>query len=236
MKPNGSRARAALLLIWIVFGLEVLSLISAWMQYNLLQDIVAGKYVSENDIAWNELREQLVGFIYGVALLISAITFIRWFRRAYGNLGHAGYHLTYREGWAAGAWFVPFLNWLRPYQIMRELYEGSRIAIPQMEAKQALTKGRRNLPFWWLFWLANNILGQVIFNMSRRTQTLDTLQFITGLSIISNVVGLFLCMLTVLVIREYARVEDLLVAKADPYTDTYLPAEEEPGELLKEVY
>ena len=177
-------------------------------------------------------------------LLFSAITFIRWFRRAYNNLGHTGYRLTYGEGWAAGAWFVPFLNWLRPYQIMRELYEGSRIAIPQREAKQALLKGRRNLPFWWLFWLANNFLGQAIFNMSRRPQNMDTLQSITTLSLISNGVGLVLCLLAIVVIRDYARVEHLLVAEEpSAYADydlaekiAFLPAEGDADAPLQETF
>jgi hypothetical protein len=242
LKPNDSRARAALLLIWIMFGLEVLSLISSWMQFNLLQDMVAGVYVSESDIAWNDMREQLLGVIYLAGIIVSAITFIRWFRRAYKNLERTGYRLTYREGWATGAWFVPFLNWVRPYQIMRELYEGSRLVIPQMEAKQALSKGRKNLPFWWLFWLANNILGQVIFNLSRGPQNLDRLQSITTLSLISNFVGLVLCLITVVIIREYSRVEHLLVPKADPYfEDSLIPVDEvfstgATGEPLKGLY
>lgn len=42
IKPNGQRAKVAIILIWIMLVLEVISLISGYLQYNLLQIAVNG--------------------------------------------------------------------------------------------------------------------------------------------------------------------------------------------------
>ncbi|MPZ89353.1 MAG: DUF4328 domain-containing protein [Nitriliruptorales bacterium] len=52
----------------------------------------------------------------------STISFIWWFRRAYGNLPALGHARHHGVGWSIGAWFVPILNLFRPKQIAIELW------------------------------------------------------------------------------------------------------------------
>jgi hypothetical protein len=47
LKPNGQRAANAVILIWIVLGLEVISLISGCFQCSLLRTAADGGAVSE---------------------------------------------------------------------------------------------------------------------------------------------------------------------------------------------
>jgi hypothetical protein len=57
-------------------------------------------------------------------LVVAAVGFLVWFHRAYKNLKLMGRNQL-GTGWAIGGWFVPFLNLVRPYQIMRELVTSS---------------------------------------------------------------------------------------------------------------
>ena len=123
LKPNEQRAKAAIILIWIVLILEITSLVSSYLQYDLLQRISSGAIVSSFTAAANFIRQQIIGYVYFIAYVISAITFIRWFRRAYFNLHLRVDHLSNSEGWAAGSWFVPIINFYLPYKIMKELYQ-----------------------------------------------------------------------------------------------------------------
>ena len=122
LKPNRQSAKNAITLIWIILVLEIVSLISGYFQYDLLQTVVNGGDISMEAADSNDSREQIIGIIYMIAYVISAVTFIQWFRRAYFNLHSLVPNLTYTEGWAAGSWFVPVIGFFRPYQIMVELY------------------------------------------------------------------------------------------------------------------
>ncbi|MDR0666202.1 MAG: DUF4328 domain-containing protein [Campylobacteraceae bacterium] len=122
LKPNEQRAKKAIILIWIVLILEIVSFISSYMQYDLLQTFANGGYISPEAADANDNREQIIGIFCLIAYIISAVTFIMWFRRAYYNLHQEADSLLYAEGWAAGSWFIPIINLYRPYKIMKELY------------------------------------------------------------------------------------------------------------------
>src|SRR5687768_5404427 len=105
LRPNADRAKNAILLIWVVTALEVISFVSGYMQYNLLVSVQNGGEISDSTATANDLREQIIGIVLLIATVASIITFIQWFRRAYFNLHMQMNGLTWSEGWAAGAWF-----------------------------------------------------------------------------------------------------------------------------------
>ena len=86
LKPNEQRAKAAIILIWIFFILEIVSLISNYLQYDLLQRALSGGMISTLTVTFNDLRQQIISYTQLIVYIICAITFIRWFRRAYFNL------------------------------------------------------------------------------------------------------------------------------------------------------
>ena len=114
LKPNGQRAKTAITMIWVVLILEIISLISGYLQYDLLQILANGGDVSMEAADSNDLREQAISIVYLITFVISGVTFIQWFRRAYFNLHSKVNHLSHTEGWAAGSWFVPIINLYRP--------------------------------------------------------------------------------------------------------------------------
>ena len=94
-------------------------------------------------------------------LLASYVVLIRWLRRAYYNLHQLpGINPEYTDGWAAGAWFVPFLNLSRPYKIMREVWEDTqRAALGQVVEPTTL------LGWWWAAWLVKTVIGRITGRM-----------------------------------------------------------------------
>lgn len=210
LRPNEQRAKNAIVLIWIILALEIASLISGYFQYDLLNTVANGGEISTETANANDSREQIVGIIYMIAYIISGIMFIQWFRRAYYNLHQKVNRLSHSEGWAAGAWFVPILNLFRPYQIMKELYN---------ETKDLLVKNGLNisenfstsiLGWWWTLWIINNFLGQFVSRYSMRAETIDELTTMTIASMVSNIVGIPLALITVKVIKGYSKIEPLL--------------------------
>ncbi|MEJ8818854.1 DUF4328 domain-containing protein [Lacibacter sp. H407] len=210
VKPNEQRAKNAIILIWIMLSLEVISLISGYFQYELLQTAADGGEITTEAANANDLREQVIGIVYLIATIISAIMFIRWFRRAYFNLHQLVHGLRFTEGWAAGSWFVPIISLFRPFQIMKELYQETRELLVLRETTIYEKFSTAALAVWWTLWVVNNLVGQFVFRYSMSAETIDELTTVTIANMIGNLIGIPLALITVKVIKDYAVVEPLL--------------------------
>lgn len=211
LRPNDERAKTAVILIWVALVMDIISLGSGYMQYDLFYSAVNSGGVSVEDFQANNVREQLIAIVSLIVVIISAVTFIQWFRRAYFNLHQKVNHLSHTEGWAAGAWFVPFVNLYRPYQIMKEMYEETSALLSKNEVSnrgESLSTG--TVGAWWGVWIITGILGQIVFRMSMNAEEADALMSITILGMVQSALGIPLAFLAVKVIKDYAKVEPAL--------------------------
>jgi hypothetical protein len=206
LKPNGQRAKNAIILIWIILVLDVLSLISGYFQYDLLSTVANGGFISPVQATLNDLREQIIAILYLLASIVSAIMFIQWFRRAYFNLHLHVDYLLHPEGWAAGSWFVPIVSFYRPYQIMKELYEES-IELLEKRGIHIPNISMNYISVWWAFWILSSIFGQIILRITLKSNTVDDYIFTTICSMIQNIVNIPLALLAIQVIKNYAKLE-----------------------------
>jgi hypothetical protein len=106
--------------------------------------------------------------LYAILLLPSAaftitaiVMFLRWFSRAYRNLPALGVRgLRFTPGWAVGAWFVPFLNLVRPKAIADDIWRASDPELPSA-APAPVWRTRRVAGFvhwWWGTYLLSFLL------------------------------------------------------------------------------
>ena len=211
LRPNEQRGRILLSFIWIVLIIEVLSLISSGMQYDLLQTISRGGEITDEVATANDLREQLIAIIYLIAYIISGIVFIMWFRRAYFNLHQKVNTLSYSESWAAGSWFVPFVNLYRPFQIMKELYDETKKYITGRDGNTEIDLTTKFLGFWWALWIISGIFGQINWRLFRNAETLSDFIASTTFDIAGGLLGIGLALVTIRVIKDYSSVEKLLI-------------------------
>ena len=90
--------------------------------------------------------------------IICIILFIRWFSRAYKNLKRLNVSMRFSEVWTVTSWFVPILNCIRPYQMMKELWIKTQENIPN-------NKDIRNegvVTIWWIIYMISLILNSLI--------------------------------------------------------------------------
>jgi hypothetical protein len=152
------------------------------------------------------MREQIIGVLYLIVYIISTVTFIQWFRRAYFNLHLRVDYLLHTEGWAAGSWFVPVISLFRPYQIMKELYEES-IELLEKRGIRVPDISMNYISVWWAFWILSSIFGQVILRITLKSNTVDDYIFTTICGMIQNIVNIPLAILAIQVIKNYAKLE-----------------------------
>lgn len=205
LKPNDRRAKNAISMIWAVLAMGLITTI-----FNLIDEI----YMVDANYSTVDYRIMTAfyygmsasGILYTMIYLVSAVIFIMWFRRAYNNLHEMRSGLTYTEGWAAGAWFVPIMNLYVPYRIMKELYTGTNTLLSQ-NLETCTTRLKTNyLVWWWALWLITGFFGQISF----RAYWNGHADIGLPADIISTLLMIPLAVVTVIVIKDYAEIEPLL--------------------------
>jgi Domain of unknown function (DUF4328) len=191
-----------LISFYVLAFLQIIVLASNFLQYLLLQKYKEGNF-NEVDASANDLRQQIVVIIHLVMFIVCIVLFILWFRRAYNNLNLSGKANTkYTEGWAAGAWFVPFLNLGRPYLIMQEIWEKTQ------EATEGLLNYYRSniVGWWWTLWIISNVTTNVTSKIFTGS-SIDDLYNATIADFICNIFELGALVLIIIIVKSVAEFE-----------------------------
>ena len=198
-----SLTRFLKIMLWIFLGVCLLSLQSDFMQMNLL----GGGSFSQAKAESNDARQRIIGLVFLAAFIVTGIAFLKWIYRANSNCrGFGAQDMEFSPGWSIGYYFIPIMNLYRPFAAMKEIWK-----VSGNPANWRSATGSPLLGWWWALWLISGILGQVSFRMSLNTDTISSLQVATIASIISAVVDIPLCLVSVkLVSAVFAKQESLV--------------------------
>lgn len=220
LKNNENRAKNAISLLWIIFIMYFVLIFSDILQTLMLNDIKSGITVSMEKVQLNDLRQLIVSYLYLAIFIISAITFILWFRRAYYNLHQKVTYLNYSEGWAAGAWFVPIVFWFYPLQIMKELYNETHELLEKNQIQPKAKNNQLLIGCWWALWIIVELLSRYEFIKMRSATTVDDMLFLTNFSIVSNILALVNTVLIIKLVKDYALLESQLYTISEESDNT----------------
>lgn len=202
LKDNRQRAHNAKIWLKLSMGLQVLVIPYSFYMLYMVEQMEVGM-VNYADIQLLIGLTSIMG-ILGLGLFIgTAITFIQWFRRAYFNAHILFKGLTYSEGWAAGAWFVPIMWWFAPYQIASDFYKKTESKLNN----EGIISGKSQfhlVGWWWGLWVASSILDNVNVRWGVSQSTEITF------SVLSNLMGLAAGFFILKVIDNYSKMEDHL--------------------------
>jgi len=190
-------------MLWILLGINVLSLLSNFMQMNLL----SASTFSQSAAEANDSRQQVIGILYLLAYIVTGVAFLKWIHRANKNChGFGAQGMEFTPGWSIGYYFIPFVNLYKPYQAMKEIWKVSTNPTNwQNEGGSAL------LGWWWALWLISGFLGQASFRMSMKADTIISLQASTMVSILSGIIDIPLYIVAVsLITAIYTKQEKLV--------------------------
>lgn len=207
LRPNQQRGKTAILFLWIMLGLEILNMVSSYMQINLLNSV----NITEEAAEANDNREAIVGFLYAVGLLATAVVFLRWFRRAYFNLRLKVQVLNEPDSWTLWAWIVPILSLFKPYQLMKEMYVKTRQYLEEKQVPVPFQYGTEYVGWWWTLWIVSALVQNIESPFFLETENVQEMISASYIGMISGLIGIPLCFLAIKVIRDYARMETLLV-------------------------
>jgi hypothetical protein len=189
-------------MLWVSLASEVVFMLADFGQMSLL----GGTY-TEAEAAANDSRQSVIGLAYLGVFIVTSIAFLKWIHRANLNCrGFGAQAMKFTPGWSVGYFFIPFLNLVRPYQAMKEIWKVSENPSAWQSASTSALLG-----WWWALWLISGFLGQMVFRTSMNATTIDQLQATTGLSIFSSFVGIPLCLVAINLIKSIAGMQERVV-------------------------
>jgi Domain of unknown function (DUF4328) len=186
LRSRARWAQAALIAVAIV---DLIAIGSDYAEYQLL----GTEYTLEEADA-NDLRQGAIGALQLGLLIASAVFFIRWFKRAYENVGVLDRERRYRTGWTIWGWFVPILSLWRPKQIANDIWRSTN-ADPVDDSVSPL------LTLWWAAFLISNWAGQVALRSSFSGETPEELQTAAAAYIVTDAVDFVAALLAIWVVR-----------------------------------
>ncbi|MCC6406559.1 MAG: DUF4328 domain-containing protein [Planctomycetes bacterium] len=208
---------------WVKHGLiacivlAVVALFADIAQYALLGDLAAGVDVDPSTIEANDSRQLLFAWLQNGAFIVTAVFWLVWFHRAYGNLKLLGRkHTKYGPGWAVGYWFVPVVNLVMPYLLTRETWLKSASGSPKPGVPRASRAPR--LGAWWTFYLFNGASNRFAAFLVRAAETVDDWILLTQLATVGDVLIIVASVLAFTVVSsiDRAQVEAVRAAAAEP--------------------
>lgn len=204
LKPNAQRANYAELLMKITLVTSVVVLLLDIYQSKVLTDINSGEIVALEFYDRVDMIFLIGSWVNIVAMIVCAVYFIMWFRRAYFNLHVLSSGLKYSEGWAAGAWFIPIFYWFGPYHIATDLFSKTENmlaekGIIEKDKTKHTVKGS-----WWACWITGLILGNI---SSKMNGEIDMLIARSWVAVISDVFTIGAAIFGIKMIRSYHEME-----------------------------
>jgi len=131
-------------------------------------------------LAIADLSLTLLHFGVRVALFV---LFLQWFQRAYRNLPALGVaDLSSSSTEAVLCFFIPFLNFVRPYQLAQEIWRGSDLSA--VDPQQKVVFSSALVGWWWCFLWISILLRMAAWYTNRYTGVAgDTL--VTGEALVA---------------------------------------------------
>jgi hypothetical protein len=179
-------------------------------EIDLLQRIGRGELVSAGEADRSDQRVATITIIGLVVLLVTGIVWLIWQHRSQANLHAARVReLEYTPGWAVGWWLIPFANFVKPFQTVRELWQASG-----GDQRWRLVKTRPLIGWWWAGWIGGAILDRVAaYSINEDQPSLDGSVSSSRLFLASEVVTIVTGIFAIVIVRSVIERQDGLLAR-----------------------
>lgn len=216
-KPNEDRAKGAYLTVLMATGVRILISYYNFQLYlacdysNTLEPLITSQ--EDYSAAYDMIK--ILDIFETIMIIVSAVLFIRWFRRAYYNLESCNSNLNGSNEETVYSWMIPVWNLIRPFQLMRELYHETKKILLDSGRETMAGKLKDNiLNLWWFLWILQIINGLYVY--VNNTFFMEFPPFIVAdIFIISPIINIVLGLVTFRLIWDYFSIQSTLTLSVE---------------------
>lgn len=159
--PTKSLSRALSVLAVLLCLLSFFRTLMNFSQASIYQSMESmRRYVYSQDFMLSMIMSLVIS---GVSISYAVVFFV-WVNKSNKNLESLGVkNKIFSSGWSVGWFFIPFANFVKPYQVMREIWdESSRIKVRVDNYDYTKKAPGSTVLLWWLTCIFSNIFAGII--------------------------------------------------------------------------
>jgi len=184
-RPSSARGSVAIALLLLMALLAVASALHFFSAFDLADRAARAALRPGEATAFDDLTQTLARLELAGSVLTGIAWFV-WLHRAVANARSLGVQTAATPGWSVGWWFIPFANLVKPYQILRSLFDG------------LVSGSGRIVGFWWACYLLAGLVGN--FAALQRPETLAALRVYAGSFLLTDTLRLAAAILAALMV------------------------------------
>lgn len=146
-----------LILLFTIYAVfSIAAMLSGLREYALIQKILFWEGDFSSETANLSIIQSILNILRGLTSLFLAFYFIRWlwFSTLSLEKNPAVFYLNYRPGAAIWSWFIPVINLILPFQVVRDNYEAwENISSSNSGNSSAVVL------WWWIVFILSMIAG-----------------------------------------------------------------------------
>lgn len=152
IKPHDRLTESLRLLLKITLGVTAVAIPAGFYDYHTYATMPPGVDPNETLLP-SDVIVAVIGLLQTLVGISTLIVYLRWIYRSNRNLrALSGASMEFSPGWAVGWHFVPFANFIKPYQVVREIWDVSH---------KGAAAGHALVGWWWALCLASGLLGRI---------------------------------------------------------------------------
>ncbi|GGD07050.1 DUF4328 domain-containing protein [Hyunsoonleella pacifica] len=206
IKDNTLRGKQLLIMFAILAVINIISGVFNFYQNNVLTKYIDGEY-DDDFIELLDSVSMIVGFMYLICFILTIIFFIRWFRRAYGNLIRLNINMEYEESGAVWGYFIPFVNWVRPIKTMKEIYLKLQDTLKNYDTNFIVNTDTSFIVAWWIVYLLNGLVGNYASRVMNRATDVEGFIEANNIYILSDFIDIISISLAVILVMKISKLE-----------------------------
>jgi drug/metabolite transporter (DMT)-like permease len=195
--------------ITLIFGIDMLTrvicAVNAVVTIEVMGRVLASAPYEDSELSAIDTRNMALVVLSSVVSILAVVWFCMFMVRANRNARSFGSPMSIRPGWAAGFFFVPVVMLWKPYQAMKEIWQGSD-PDPNVSAFSASVSSL--LGWWWALYLLRNFGAQVVRQVSKKVNGPKDFIHASWAEIVASGLSIAAALLAIAVVRAVARRQD----------------------------
>jgi hypothetical protein len=175
-------AKVIMILLGVIIVVDLISIVFSFSQIGLLERAAEGIY-DEAEANANDQRIGGVTAAYFLLFVVTGVVFVTWMGKAHRNLGAFGTRSGFTSGQVKWAFFIPFINLVRPYRVMKAIWQGSVPVDDKLVAGSTQVLGA-----WWGTWIFGELVGRAAGTFGK-AKDIPGLVSATNMSIVSSFIN-----------------------------------------------